>query len=482
MAATTTFLRPAALLLACTLATGFSAHAQLTITGGTFTVGPATTMSVGSNITVSGSGMLDNQGTIQFTGDLTNTGTIGTGTGLWTMNGSTLQTLTTAGATLATLGVSNAAGVNLGQPITLGALQFTAGPLRLAASTLTLTGGITGLSGTSFVETNGAGLLQMPVSTSAVTFPLGPADNTYRPLTFTRSSGTGTYSARVATPALTAGPSGAPYTANAVNLRWDATPPDATPYDLTAQWTAADELSGFNRALSTLARWNGSGYVPTAYGPATGSNPYQRTNSGLTTGGTFAVLDQSAPLPVELVRFEAQRLTGQPKVLLTWATASELNNAGFEIQRQDEGQTTFRRVGFVAGQGTKSTATSYSFPDANDFQGRSYYRLRQLDLNGTESYSPVRVVAGLPAGNAFSLNLFPNPARLTAALDITGPLPADLTLTLLAADGRLVWQRTQAGPTLTTPFDVSQLAEGTYLLRYQTTDGTHGTLPLVVQR
>ena len=70
MSAPTTFLRPAAPLLACLLATGFAARAQLTITGGTCTVGPAATMSVGGSIGVAGSGTLDNQGTVTFTGDL----------------------------------------------------------------------------------------------------------------------------------------------------------------------------------------------------------------------------------------------------------------------------------------------------------------------------------------------------------------------------------------------------------------------------
>ena len=138
-------------------------------------------------------------------------------------------------------------------------------------------------------------------------------------------------------------------------------------------------------------------------------------------------------------------------------------------------------MGFVAGHGSTAVASQYTFTDPNDFQGLSYYRLRQLDSDGVETYSPVRVVAGLPAGTTFSLSLYPNPVRTTASLTAAGPLPAELTLTLLATDGRLVWQRQHAEQSLAIPLDVSALADGAYLLRYQAADGCHGTLPLLVQ-
>ena len=217
-----------------------------------------------------------------------------------------------------------------------------------------------------------------------------------------------------------------------------------------------------------------------AFGAATGAGPFQQVGTGLVAGGTFIVADTRAPLPVELVRFEAQRPAAKAEVRLSWTTASELNNSGFEVQRQDAGQAIFHEVGFVAGQGTSATATTYTYTDPNNFAGLSYYRLRQLDQDGAERFSPVRTTPGLPVGSAFSLHVFPNPASTTAMLDAMGPLPTGLTLTLLATDGRLIWQRLYAEQALGAPLDVSQLAAGTYLLRYQAPDGTHGALPVVV--
>lgn len=193
------------------------------------------------------------------------------------------------------------------------------------------------------------------------------------------------------------------------------------------------------------------------------------------------VLDRQAPLPVELTRFDARHPAGQPRVLLSWTTASERNNAGYEVQRQDAGQTSFRRVGFVAGRGTSQAAADYTFQDANDFQGLSYYRLRQLDQDGTETYSPVRAVAGLAGGQLFSLAAYPNPVapQATLTLEATGPLPTSLRLALYAADGRLVRQLAWlAGqPRLTLP--VGGLPPGAYWLRYQA-EAIQGTLPLVI--
>ncbi|UOQ99428.1 T9SS type A sorting domain-containing protein [Hymenobacter sp. 5317J-9] len=474
-------LQTAAFLLLCALAA--PARAQLTIAGGTLTVSPSTELTVTGNVGISAAGTLDNQGTVRLTGDLGNAGAIGTGTGLWQLNGTALQTISSSGTgSLGTLEVANPVGATLGTALSAGALNLSGGSLQLAGFDFAVVGAITNASGTRFVVTNGAGQLRRPVGTTAVPFPVGPAGGSYRPVALTRSSGTGNYASGVGAGALSAGTSGAPLTTDVVALRWNVAPPDAVPFTMRVEWLAADELPSFQRSQSALGRWNGSAYiVAEAYSPANTPSPYSRTVAGLTLPGPYIVGDQQSPLPVELTRFEVRRPAGQPRAELTWATASEKNNLGFEVQRQDEGQTAFRRVGFVSGQGTATTPHEYAFTDPNDFQGLSYYRLKQVDQDGTATYTAVRSITGLPAGTPFSLSVYPNPAHAMATLEASGPVPAGLQLRLYSADGRLVWAAAWDKPQATAPLPVAGLATGVYWLRYESPAGTSGTIRLQVE-
>ena len=121
------------------------------------------------------------------------------------------------------------------------------------------------------------------------------------------------------------------------------------------------------------------------------------------------------PLPVELVRFGVVR---QPAgVRVAWATASEKNSAYFDVQRSTNGRE-FVRVATATAQGTSSQPTAYAALDDKAPASRLYYRLRQVDLDGTQAYSPVVTVAGTGATAAGELSLYPNPAtdRLVASL------------------------------------------------------------------
>jgi len=140
------------------------------------------------------------------------------------------------------------------------------------------------------------------------------------------------------------------------------------------------------------------------------------------------------PLPVELTSFtaEARHATAH----LTWITASEKNNKGFAVEASAEG-ITFRRIGWVAGQGSTSVSTTYRYTDgALATYGATvvYYRLRQTDTDGTESFSPVRTVA-VPRNLASSLQLWPNPTR--GHVTVSG-LASDQPVQLLDLTGRVL--------------------------------------------
>ena len=149
-----------------------------------------------------------------------------------------------------------------------------------------------------------------------------------------------------------------------------------------------------------------------------------------------ADLTISAPLPVELLAFMATRQ--EAGVALAWRTASEKNSASFEVERSADGYA-FAKIGEQTAQGTKSSPTDYAFLDdkltASPVHQLTYYRLRQVDHDGTFAFSPVRAVP-LGAGSPAKLLVWPNPTSNGAATATT--LPAGTTVQVLDALGRLV--------------------------------------------
>jgi hypothetical protein len=139
---------------------------------------------------------------------------------------------------------------------------------------------------------------------------------------------------------------------------------------------------------------------------------------------------RSTPLPVQLVAFAA-RPAGPAAAQLTWATASEASSAHFEVQRRAEG-TAWATLGRVAAAGSSAARRTYDYLDAAAPAGRSYYRLRQVDQDGTAAYSPVQAVVLGGAG----LALHPNPASQGAAI-LTGTAPG-AAVQVLDALGRAV--------------------------------------------
>jgi len=137
----------------------------------------------------------------------------------------------------------------------------------------------------------------------------------------------------------------------------------------------------------------------------------------------------SSPLPVTLVRFDAQR-TAPGAVHLSWTTAQEVNSARFEVEKSTNGRL-FALAGEVPAAGTSTTPRSYELVDA-EAHG-AYYRLRQVDQDGRATWGPVAYVAAAQA----AVQLFPNPT--TDAVTLAG-LPADaaLVVSLQSLHGRVL--------------------------------------------
>lgn len=111
---------------------------------------------------------------------------------------------------------------------------------------------------------------------------------------------------------------------------------------------------------------------------------------------------------ITYLAFEANR-PNPDEVTLTWTSAAERNNAGFEIERKLEGAKEFSKVGYIYGFGDTEDPTNYRFTDLNAFDGTSYYRFRQMDFSGKGTYSKVLTVEGMPSDQMGKITLYPLP-------------------------------------------------------------------------
>ncbi|AMR28385.1 hypothetical protein A0257_15665 [Hymenobacter psoromatis] len=184
------------------------------------------------------------------------------------------------------------------------------------------------------------------------------------------------------------------------------------------------------------------------------------------------------PLPVKLVQFTAVRQGSAVRV--AWATASEQNSAYFVVQRSADGRT-FADQQRVAAQGTTTSRHDYATLDALPLAGLSYYRLRQVDTDGTEDYSPVVAVRFDGAPATPTLVAYPNPATkqgfqlLTTNLSTTGG-----TVQVFDNVGRLVLTHVAAAAEATIQ-PTQPLASGLYFVTWQTADGLKLNTKVVVE-
>jgi hypothetical protein len=169
------------------------------------------------------------------------------------------------------------------------------------------------------------------------------------------------------------------------------------------------------------------------------------------------------PLPVTLTSFSAA-LQGSA-VAVNWATASEQNNAGFEVQRA-AANLAFTTLGTVAGAGTTQQPGAYHFIDTAPLTTTAYYRLKQVDSDGKYTYSPVVVVqAAKGATSSLGLSSHPNPTPNRATVTWATPLTAPGRWYLTNMLGQVVHTESLSSETATSlTLDLQAYAAGTYVL------------------
>ena len=176
--------------------------------------------------------------------------------------------------------------------------------------------------------------------------------------------------------------------------------------------------------------------------------------------------DTDILFPIELLSFDAEAIGVDAE--LTWRVTAERNFSHYEIERRRADETAFAKVGQQAGNAHKEEVMQYRFTDAavgQDFDGVVYYRLRNVDLDGSYDYSNVVAVQFGSGGNGvFSLSAYPNPTdgqlTLVASEDIQ-------TMQVYSLTGQL-----QLTVEHTSALNLSTLSDGVYIVKVTTAQAT----------
>ncbi len=175
----------------------------------------------------------------------------------------------------------------------------------------------------------------------------------------------------------------------------------------------------------------------------TGSNAAPVVNrTGMTTFSNFGIVSASVnPLPVELISFDAAVETSG--VLLSWITASEINNDYFTIARSRDGLN-FVEIIKQPGHGNSNTLLQYSAVDNAPAEGINYYRLMQTDYDGKFTCFPIKAVeygSANHTGNVIIKSIGPNPFKTDFNITYSLDKQEEVALTITNAFGQLVYKK-----------------------------------------
>jgi len=168
-------------------------------------------------------------------------------------------------------------------------------------------------------------------------------------------------------------------------------------------------------------------------------------------------------LPVKLSAYDVKSIENR-KVLVSWTTATELNNDHFIIERSANG-TTFQKIATVNAEGNSNVARAYSYTDNSPYKGVSYYRLAQVDKDGKRTVYDIKRVN--LTGKVAEITVYPNPVKASVlGLNFSNPVQKKIKLQLLDMSGRIVLDKTESvsGTTLKVSMG-ARLAPGMYLLK-----------------
>jgi hypothetical protein len=236
-----------------------------------------------------------------------------------------------------------------------------------------------------------------------------------------------------------------------------------TNYDENSNFTDVSFISASDLHLAGFSMIN-----PALKGiPVTGIHFDIDGNSRSALNPTKGADEPGGPVPVQMFAF-AGTANGSYN-LLTWSTASESNNSGFEVQRSIDGFN-FQPIGFVptkSDNGSSSTNLQYAFEDVKPFSTNNYYRLKQVDKDGRGVYSNIVTIRGIGVKQMTISNLYPNPVRDNLTLVLATDRGGILTVWVTDITGKTMMHNNisvKAGDNLI-PVKTAHLLRGVYVLR-----------------
>lgn len=174
-------------------------------------------------------------------------------------------------------------------------------------------------------------------------------------------------------------------------------------------------------------------------------------------------------LPVELIFFKGNPL--EKSIQLEWKVASEINNAGFELQRSTDGRN-FEYLEFIEGRGTTSEAWTYTFDDQAILANQQYYyRLRQVDFDDRFEYSEI-ISATLQSAISYASTFFPNPTVGHTSIELFSQASTEWKISFYDLSGKLIFkelhQLNRGANTLS--FDLTAYPNGLYHVQFESPD------------
>ena len=184
------------------------------------------------------------------------------------------------------------------------------------------------------------------------------------------------------------------------------------------------------------------------------------------------ISDPGGVLPVQLNSFNSGVVKNT--VTLNWSTSSEINNAGFEVEKIQSSEfriQNWEKIGFVKGKGTTNTTTNYSFSDSKLNSGKYSYRLKQIDYNGNYEYYYLNSEVEIAPPKKFSMSQnYPNPFNPSTKIEFEIPVSSFVKLTIYDVMGRevetLVNKDLKAG-TYDATWNASNYSSGIYFARIE---------------
>jgi Secretion system C-terminal sorting domain len=251
-----------------------------------------------------------------------------------------------------------------------------------------------------------------------------------------------------------------------MNVEWDISRNNSASANIVFQWNKADELgkfgNGTNRDNAKISHHNGGGWdLIASTSTIINDTTFSRTGNNITSFSPFTILT-IAPLPVSLTEFKAKAVGN--RAILTWSTASESNNQGFEVEKSLDG-IQFDNIGFVKGNGNSNILLSYIFSDEN-FTQTAFYRLKQVDFDGKTEYS--RIVQ-LEKSKSGVVKIYPNliAQNEPLSIEVNADSKEALHIALVDISGRIIFQNKYIDATNVITIPTNDFVRGLYFVKVQ---------------